>query len=458
MQKENKMGTMPIPKLLLNMALPVMASMLVQAMYNVVDSIYISRMLFKEEALSAVSFAFPIQMLIIYVSTGTGVGVNSLVARLLGQKKYEDASLAARNSYFLTAVFGIAFFIAAQTMVLPYFNIMTDDKTIITMGCDYLSICFSFSFFVIATIIGERLLQSTGRTVLSMISQMSGAITNIVLDPIFIFGAGPIPAMGIKGAAIATVTGNAVSFLFSVFFNLAKNPELSFDFKSFRPDAAIIKEIFKVGVPSIILQSVSSILNMGINTILASFEIVAVSVFGIYCKVQSFVFMPVFGLTNSMIPIVSYNYGAGSKERIIKTIKLCSLTAFCILTFGMILFSFGGELILKVLFDATPSMLSIGTEALRIMSLSFIPAAFGIVFSSAFQGLGNGVYSLILSVARQLVFILPAAFIFGKIWDLKGVWFSYPFAEIAGFMIAVVLFIKIYKEKIAPLPDKEQKQ
>ena len=458
MQKENKMGVMPIPKLLLNMALPVMISMLVQAMYNVVDSIYISRMPLKEEALSAVSFAFPIQMLIIYVSTGTGVGVNSLVARLLGQKNYEDASKAARNSCFLSVIFGLAFFAAAQTLVLPYFNLMTDNQTIITMGYNYLTICFSFSFFVISTIIGERLLQSTGRTVYSMISQMSGAITNIILDPIFIFGFGAIPAMGIKGAAIATVTGNAVSFIFSVYFNFRKNPELSFNFKGFKPDLPIIKEIFRVGVPSIILQSVSSVLNMGLNTILAGFEIAAVSVFGIYCKIQSFVFMPVFGLTNSMIPIVSYNYGAGNKERIIKTIKLCCLTACCILTLGMFLFSFGGELILKVLFDATPAMLSIGTEALRIMSLSFIPAAFGIVFSSAFQGLGNGVYSLILSVARQLIFILPAAFIFGKIWELKGVWFSYPFAEIAGFTIAVVLFIKIYKEKIGPLPDKDQNQ
>ena len=449
------MGTMPIPKLLLNMALPVMASMLVQAMYNVVDSIYISRILLKEEALSAVSFAFPVQMLIIYVSAGTGVGANSLAARLLGQGDSEKASKAAKNACFLSVLFGLAFFIAAQTLVRPYFKLMTDNETIITMGVDYLRTCFSFSFFVIGGVIGERLLQATGLTVYSMIAQMTGAVTNIILDPVFIFGFGPIPAMGVLGAAVSTVIGRGVTFVFAVYYNFKKNSELSFDFKGFRPDAAIIKEIFKVGIPSIVLQSVSSVLNMGLNTILSGFSIVAVSVFGIYCKVQSFIFMPVFGLTNSIIPIVSYNYGAKNKERIKETIILCCLTASCILICGMITFSFFGETILRVLFEATPAMTDIGVKALRRISLCFIPAAFGIVFSSVFQALGNGVYSLLLSVARQLVFILPSACIFGKLWGLDAVWFSYPFAEIAGFTIAVRLFIKIYREKIKPLPDKK---
>ena len=452
------MGIMPVPKLLLNMALPVMASMLVQAMYNVVDSIYISRILLKEEALSAISFAFPVQMLIIYVSAGTGVGANSLVARLLGQKDNEQASKAARNACFLCVLFGIAFFIAAQTLVLPYFKLMTDNETIITMGVDYLRTCFSFSFLVMGGVIGERLLQATGRTVYSMIAQMTGAVTNIILDPVFIFGFGPIPAMGVLGAAVSTVIGRGVTFIFAVYYNFCKNPELSYDFRGFKPDMPIIREIFKVGIPSIVLQSVSSVLNMGLNTILSGFSIVAVSVFGIYCKIQSFIFMPVFGLTNSMIPIVSYNYGAGNKERIKETIKLCCLTASCILLCGMIAFAFFGETMLKVLFEATPAMTEIGIKALRRISLCFIPAAFGIVFSATFQALGNGVYSLLLSAARQLVFILPAAYIFGKVWGLDAVWFAYPFAEIAGFTIAVTLFIKIYREKIKPLPDKKDKE
>ncbi|MEG1973293.1 MAG: MATE family efflux transporter, partial [Oscillospiraceae bacterium] len=313
MQKSNKMGTMPIPALLGDMALPIMASMLVQALYNIVDSMYIARMVEKEEALSAISISFPLQMLIISVSVGTAVGANALISRLLGEKQRDKASDAAKNSIFLCSIYGIFFFVFAAFFITPYFDFMTKNQTIVTMGTSYSKICLMCAIFPVYSIIGERILQSTGRTVFSMICQMGGALINIILDPIFIFGYFGFPAMGTVGAAIATVLGQFFCFFMVSYFNFKKNTDLDFNFKGFKPNKQIIKDIYKVGLPSIIMQSMGSFMNMGLNSVVASYDVIAISVLGIYFKLQSFVFMPVFGLANAMISIVSFNYGAKNK-------------------------------------------------------------------------------------------------------------------------------------------------
>ena len=442
---ENKMGVMPVNRLLFSMSLPMILSMLVQALYNIVDSIFVAQI--GETALAAVSLAFPVQNLIIAVSVGTGVGVNALLSRSLGEKNQENANLAAVNglfvfflSYLLFAVFGLFF-------ARMYFTVQTSNPEIIEQGTIYLSVCSIFSFGIFLEIALERIMQSTGRTIYNMITQGLGAIINIILDPILIFGLFGFPRMGILGAAVATVIGQIIAMLLLLYFNIRKNSDVNLNMRLFRPDTAIIAEIYRVGLPSIIMQSISSVMTFGVNKILLLFSETAVSVFGIYFKLQSFIFMPVFGLNNAMVPIVAYNYGAARKDRIMKTIRSSVTAAVAIMLAGLAIFQIFPEQLLY-LFDASEHMMGIGVPALRIISLSFLFAGYCIVIGSVFQALGNGVYSLITSAARQLVCILPAAWLFASVFGLHAVWYAFPLAEIISVVLTTLLFRRIYQKKI----------
>lgn len=442
---ENKMGVMPVNRLLFSMSLPMILSMLVQALYNIVDSIFVAQI--GETALAAVSLAFPVQNLIIAVSVGTGVGVNALLSRSLGEKNQENANLAAVNglfvfflSYLLFAVFGLFF-------ARMYFTVQTSNPEIIEQGTIYLSVCSIFSFGIFLEIALERIMQSTGRTIYNMITQGLGAIINIILDPILIFGLFGFPRMGILGAAVATVIGQIIAMLLLLYFNIRKNSDVNLNMRRFRPDTAIIAEIYRVGLPSIIMQSISSVMTFGVNKILLLFSETAVSVFGIYFKLQSFIFMPVFGLNNAMVPIVAYNYGAARKDRIMKTIRSSVTAAVAIMLAGLAIFQIFPEQLLY-LFDASEHMMGIGVPALRIISLSFLFAGYCIVIGSVFQALGNGVYSLITSAARQLVCILPAAWLFASVFGLHAVWYAFPLAEIISVVLTTLLFRRIYQKKI----------
>lgn len=442
---ENKMGVMPVNRLLFSMSLPMILSMLVQALYNIVDSIFVAQI--GETALAAVSLAFPVQNLIIAVSVGTGVGVNALLSRSLGEKNQETANLAAVNgifvfflSYLLFAVFGLFF-------ARMYFTVQTSNPEIIEQGTIYLSVCSIFSFGIFLEIALERIMQSTGRTIYNMITQGLGAIINIILDPILIFGLFGFPRMGILGAAVATVIGQIIAMLLLLYFNIRKNSDVNLNMRRFRPDTAIIAEIYRVGLPSIIMQSISSVMTFGVNKILLLFSETAVSVFGIYFKLQSFIFMPVFGLNNAMVPIVAYNYGAARKDRIMKTIRSSVTAAIAIMLAGLAIFQIFPEQLLY-LFDASEHMMGIGVPALRIISLSFLFAGYCIVIGSVFQALGNGVYSLITSAARQLVCILPAAWLFASVFGLHAVWYAFPLAEIISVVLTTLLFRRIYQKKI----------
>lgn len=445
---ENKMGTMPVNRLLITMSLPMIVSMLVQAMYNIIDSIFVAKL--GEQALAAVSMAFPVQSLMIAVATGTCVGVNALLSRSLGEQDTEAAQKAAVNGIFLavlgTAAFALFGFFGARM----YFASQTDDPAIIAFGVQYLQICLIFSFGLFLEIVFERIIQSTGRTIYNMFSQGVGAITNIVLDPIMIFGLFGCPAMGIRGAAIATVTGQIFAMLLSMIFNIRKNPDVSISMKGFRPNLPTIKIIYAVGVPSIIMQSISSVMTYGLNLILIQFSATAVTVLGVYFKLQSFVFMPIFGLNNGMIPIIAYNYGARSKKRITATIKISVLIAVSIMLVGFTIFQLLTAQML-LLFDASDHMLEIGVPALRTISLSFLMAGYCIIIGSVFQALGNGVYSLMTSVARQLLCLLPLAYIFANAFGLHAIWYAFPLAEIISVVFTTALFIRIYRQKIIGL-------
>lgn len=447
-QAENKMGTMPVNQLLFSMSLPMIISMLVQALYNVIDSVFVAKV--GEASLTAVSLAFPVQNLIIAVAAGTGVGVNALLSRSLGEKNQKMANSAAVNGLFVFLVSYAAFALLGLFFSRLYFSIQTTNQDIINQGTAYLSICTIFSFGIFIEISLERIMQSTGRTIYNMITQGLGAIINIILDPILIFGLLGFPAMGITGAAVATVIGQIAAMALLLYFNLTKNPDVDLNMKHFKPDQQTIKEIYKVGLPSIIMQSISSVMTFGVNKILLIFSETAVSVFGIYFKLQSFIFMPVFGLNNGMVPIVAYNYGARKKDRIMKTIRSSIAAAVAIMLLGLAIFQLFPAQLLS-LFDASEHMISIGVPALRIISLSFLFAGYCIVVGSVFQALGNGVYSLVVSIARQLVCILPVAYGFAKIFGLSAVWYAFPLAEIISMVMTTLLFRRIYIKRIRGL-------
>lgn len=446
--RENKMGVMPIPKLLFQMSLPMILSMLVQALYNVVDSVFVAQI--NENALTAVSLAFPIQNLMIALAVGTGVGVNAVLSRSLGEKEYETANLAARNGIFLALISSVLFALIGFLASRPFFEIQTPDPQIREYGFSYMSIISLLCLGVFMQCMFERLLQSTGKTFFTMLSQGLGAIINIIFDPIFIFGLLGFPKMGVAGAALATVLGQFCGMFLSLFFNIRFNKELQLQMRGFRPNLRIIRIIYSVGVPSIIMQAIGSVMTFGMNKILIQFTSTATAVFGVYFKLNSFVFMPVFGLNNGMVPIVAYNYGARNKKRMTSVIRLSIITAVCIMIVGVLLFLFIPHVLLGF-FNASDHMLEIGVPALRVICPSFLFAGFSIIVGSVFQALGNGIYSLIVSVSRQLLVILPLSAILAAVGGLSLVWWAFPAAEIVSFSLSIFFYRKIYKQKIAPL-------
>lgn len=440
--KENKMGVMPINKLLISMSLPMMISMLVQALYNIVDSIFVSRI--SEDALTAVSLAFPIQSLMIAVASGTGVGVNALLSRRLGEKNMQDVNRAATNGIFLYGLSYLLFVIFGLFGAGFFFRTQTDVPIILQYGTSYLTIVSTVSFGLFGQIIFERLLQSTGKTIYSMYTQVFGAVINIILDPILIFGWFGLPRLEVAGAAIATIIGQICALCMGIFLNLKFNKEINLSFKDFRPDIKIIKRIYAVGFPSIIMQSIASVMTFGLNQILMGFKETAVAVFGVYFKLQSFIFMPIFGLNNGMIPIIAYNLGAKKKERMVKTIKLAILYATALMSVGLIMMQLFPEALLNI-FDASSDMLSIGIPALRIISLHFLLAGFCIIVTSVFQAVGKGMISMFISIARQLVVLLPAAYLLSLLGNVNYVWFAFFIAECVSLLMCIIYLRKVYK-------------
>ena len=448
--EENKMGTMPVNKLLITMSVPMMMSMMVQALYNVVDSIFVSRI--EEDALTAVSMAFPMQMLMMALGMGMGVGVNALLSRSLREKDYDSVNKAATNGIFLAVCSYIIFLIAGRLLVRPFYVSQIDDANIINYGVTYLTICSTMSFGLYTQVIFERLLQSTGMTFYNMITQMTGAVINIILDPILIFGLMGAPKMGIAGAATATVIGQIVAGTLAIILNLRLNKEIHISFKGFRPDIRVIGQIYTVGLPSIIMQSIGSVMVYGMNRILGVFSSTAVAVFGVYFKLQSFIFMPVFGLNNGMIPIVAYNYGAKNRLRMVKTIKLAVVFAVIVMLIGVAIFEVFPDR-LFALFDASEHMLAMGVPALRIIAIHFPIAAVCIVIGSVFQSLGNGIYSMINSIMRQIVVLLPAAYLLARTGNVNNVWWSFPIAEIMSLACTLFFLLRINRDIISQVPD-----
>ena len=448
MERENIMGTMEINPLLVKLSVPMMISMLVQALYNVVDSVFVSWV--SEEALTAVSLAFSLQNMMIAVGVGTGVGVNAMLSKSLGEKNQRRANATAENGIFLSACSFLVFLVIGLTCIKPYFYAQTSDDAIALQGIRYLSVCCIFSLGLFTQTMGEKLLAATGRTQLSMISQLVGAVVNIILDPIFLFGYCGEALSGTTGAAVATVIGQFCGAGMTLYFNTRKNPDIQLDFKGFRPSAKAIGRIYTVGLPSIAMQCVGSLMTFGMNLILMAFSSTAVAVFGVYFKLQSFVFMPIFGLNNGMVPIISYNYGARRPERVRKTIRLAVCYAEGIMVLGFCIFEFFPGQVLG-LFSASQAMLTIGIPAMRIICLHFLLAGTSIVLSSVFQALGNGLFSLIVSVCRQLFVLLPAAWLLAQTGSVNNVWWAFLIAEIVSVLMSLAFYAHINKTIIVPL-------
>ena len=434
--RENKMGVLPVGRLLASMAIPMMISMLVQAMYNVVDSVFVSRI--SENALNAVSLAFPLQNLMIAVGAGTAVGINALLSRSLGEKRQDMADRAAGTGIFLSLCNAVVFACIGIFLSRAFF--MAQAKSvpeIVEMGTAYTRICLGLSVGLFSQFCFERLLQSTGRTVLTMTTQLVGAVINIVLDPVFIFGLCGMPRLGVTGAAVATVLGQMVAAVLAIVMNLKKNPDIHIRPRLIRWDKTVAREIYRVGVPSIVMQSIGSVMTFGMNKILFVFTPTATAVFGAYFKIQSFIFMPVFGLNNGMVPIISYNYGAARPDRVWKTVRLTIFTAVGIMCLGFLAFQTIPDVLLS-LFDASAEMTAIGVPALRTISISFLLAGFCIIAGSVCQAIGNPLYSMVVSVCRQLVVLLPAAWLLSRTGRLELVWWSFPIAEIASVTLSTI--------------------
>lgn len=440
--QENKMGVLPVGKLLLGMAAPIMISMLVQAFYNVVDSIFVSRL--SENALSAVSLAFPLQNLMIAVGGGTAMGMNALLARSLGAKKQNDADRAANTGVFLALMSFVIFAVVGALGARAFFEVQTDVEEIVNYGTDYALICLCCSIGIFMQFCCERLLQATGRTSLAMWTQLVGAVINIILDPILIFGMFGMPRMEVAGAAVATVIGQIAAAIIGIILNIRHNPEIHLSFKKIRWHGPMVRQIYRIGVPSIIMQCIGSIMNFAMNMILIGFTTTATAVFGAYFKLQSFVFMPVFGLNNAMVPIISYNYGADKPDRVKKTVKLSILTAVIIMALGVLAFELIPDTLLSM-FNPSAEMLAIGEPALRIIGCHFLLAGFCIVAGSVCQAIGNPMYSLIVSVCRQLFVLLPAAWLLSQTGQLVLVWLAFPIAETVSLLMSAFFLRKTLK-------------
>ncbi len=446
--EENKMGVMPVPKLLVNMALPMILSMLVQALYNIVDSIYVSQV--SESAVTALSLAFPVQNMQVGFAVGIGVGVNSLLSKSLGQKNQEAADRAAGNGIFLMLIAVVIFVLFGLFGTRPYYAMQSQVAETVEGGIAYSRICCVFTLGMFVEILGERLLQATGRTVHTMFVQATGAIINIILDPIFIHGWFGIPAMGVAGAAVATVIGQWLAACLCVFFNIRFNSDVHLSFRFLKPVKASIGPILAVGVPAIVMNAIGSVMNFGMNQILQSFQETATGVFGVYYKLQSFFFMPLFGMNNATISIIAYNYGAEKPDRIVKTLRVACTIAVGIMLAGLLAFQFVPGLLLG-LFNPSEEFLSIGISALRIISLHFPIAAFSIILTACFQALGNGIYSTIVSLCRQLFVLLPTAYLLSLTGSVHNVWWAFPVAELVSILVTMLLFARIYRRKVKPL-------
>ena len=446
--RENKMGVMPVGKLLANMALPMIISMLVQALYNIVDSIYVSQV--SESAVTALSLAFPIQNMEIGFAVGTGVGINAMLSQSLGRKDFENANRVAGNGALLMIFSMCLFFLFGLFGVRPYFEMQSAVEETVEGGIAYSRICCVFSLGVFIQVLTERLLQATGRTMHTMIIQSTGAIINIILDPIFIHGWFGLPAMGIAGAAIATVIGQSIGACLGIFINLKYNTDVQFALRYFKPVLPVIRSILSVGVPAIVMNGISSVMNFGMNQIFQAFNETATGVFGIYYKLQSFFFMPLFGINNATISIIAYNYGARKPQRILKTLKYAITVALCIMMTGFLAFQLVPQLLLGI-FNPSEEFLAIGVTALRIISIHFPVAAVCIVAGACFQALGNGIYSTITSLCRQLVVLLPAAYLLSLTGNVNNVWWSFPIAEVMSALVTSILFIRLFRAKVSPM-------
>ena len=458
--KENKMGYMPENKLLLSMSIPMMLSMLIQALYNIVDGLFVAGISPEQYELTAVNLAFPAQNLMIAVSVGAGVGINALISRNLGFGNREKANKIAGQGLFLAIVSYLLFLTLGTALVRPYFELMTADISvengkaqIVDMGVKYLSICFVASFGLFTQVVHEKYMQSTGKTVLSMTIQTVGAIINIILDPILIYGLFGLPALGIAGAAYATVIGQIVSGLVGIYLQKTKNSEIILKLENVKPDMRIISEILKIGFPSILMNSIGSFMTASFNKIIMPLSEYAVNVFGIYFKLQSFIFMPVFGFNNGMISIVSYNYGARKKKRMTKTIKLGLVYAVSFMLFGFVLFQIFPKAFLSMFNLNEEAIKAVGIPALRTISISFIFAGFSIICSAVFQAFGYSLFSMFVSIGRQLVTLLPVAYLLALTGDVNNVWWAYPIAEVVCVALSVIFYIYIYNKKIKTIPD-----
>ena len=458
--KENKMGYMPENKLLLSMSIPMMLSMLIQALYNIVDGLFVASISPEQYELTAVNLSFPAQNLMIAVSVGVGVGINALISRNLGFGNKDKANKIAGQGAFLAILSYILFAVIGTALTRPYLTLMTTDivdpverETIIGMGVSYLRICFIGSFGLFCQVVHEKYMQATGKTVLSMSVQTVGAIINIVLDPILINGWFGLPALGIKGAAYATIIGQIASGIVGVVLQNTKNREIVLKAENIKPDGKIIGEIFKIGLPSILMNSIGSFMTAAFNKIIMSLSVYAVNVFGIYFKLQSFVFMPVFGFNNGMISIISYNYGARKKKRVLRTVKLGLFYAVSMMICGFAIFQIFPSQLLSMFNMSQEAIETVGIQALRTISISFIFAGFSIICSAVFQSFGYSLFAMFISIGRQLVTLLPVAYLLSLTGNINAVWWSYPIAEVVCVIMSVAFYIFIYNRKIKTMPD-----
>lgn len=447
---ENKMGVMPVPKLLLQMSLPAICSMLLQACYNVVDSIFVSRL--GEDALAAVTLVNPMQLLLISVGIGTGVGLNSLISRRLGEKRFKEADSAATHGVLLIFFNSLIFFLIGFFTSRPFYNWYSDDPGLVGMAVSYSRIVLCISIFLFIQTTFEKILQGTGNMIMPMISNMAGCIVNIILDPILIFGLFGMPKLGVTGAAVATVIGQAVGALTVTLYVINKKLDVRISFKGFRFFWGTIIDIYVVALPGMIMQAIPSFVSIMLNQILIGFSVTAVSVWGVYFRLQSFVFMPVFGVTQGAMPIMGYNYGARNRLRLLQVLKLTVTACSLIMLVGLLIFQLFPVQLLAI-FDASDSMVKMGVMAMRLLSICFVPAAVGITFSTLFQALGHGIYSMLMTLIRQCFAILPVAYFLSRVIGVTGVWASYPIAEVAGLTVAVLFFIRVYKREIKIMPD-----
>ncbi len=445
---QNKLAVMPIPKLVANISLPLMISLLVQSMYNIVDGMFVARI--SETALTATSLAFPIQLLMIAVAVGTGVGINSLLSRTLGQREMGKVNQIAENGIFLAVCSSVVTVLLGLVGTRAFLRVFTQDEELLEMGTQYLRICMVVSIGIFLATTGERLLQATGNTFLSMVAQVSGALTNIILDPILIFGLLGMPALGITGAAIATVVGQCVAAAVALYLNHTRNPEIRISFRGFRPDGSIIRGIYAVGIPTMFVQGMNSMMLLGMNRILIVFSDTAVALFGIYYKLQTFVFMPVNGLAQGLIPIVGFNFGAKNGRRAVDAFRITLLAAVVIMLFGTLVFWTATEPLLR-LYDANAEMLRLGVPALRILSLTFVLMGITLTIGYTFSGMGNGMVNMICAVLRQILLLLPLSYLFSSLFGVEYTWYAMCIADSAAVAVALAWFARAYRRILRPM-------